>query len=278
MLDLCYTEDSGADVDMNVVMSGTGDFIELQGTAEGEPFDRDALDRLLDLGAAGCAELTELQQAALAGVSPPQVVLATHNAKKLAELRRVVEAAGLEVAVLGLADVAAVPRAGRDRDHLRGQRPDQGAGLRRARRAGPRSPTTPGSRWTCSTACPGSVRPAGPARGRPTPPTTSCCSASSPTYPTERRTAQFVCAMALVWPDGSEVRPARRDAGAAARPRPRGENGFGYDPLFVADGHDADHRRARSGGQGRDQPPWPGGAGDRRRAGSASWTTDEGSR
>ena len=65
MLDLCYTEDSAADTDMNVVMTGDGDFIELQGTAEGTPFDRKLLDGLLDLGAAGCAQLTELQQAAL---------------------------------------------------------------------------------------------------------------------------------------------------------------------------------------------------------------------
>ena len=66
MLDLCYTEDSAAGTDMNVVMSGGGSFIEVQGTAEGRPFDRRELDQLLDLGAAGCARLTELQQAALA--------------------------------------------------------------------------------------------------------------------------------------------------------------------------------------------------------------------
>jgi len=66
MLDLCYTEDSAADTDMNIVMSGSGSFIEVQGTAEGAPFDRKVLDQLLDLGAAGCAELTRLQQAALA--------------------------------------------------------------------------------------------------------------------------------------------------------------------------------------------------------------------
>ena len=65
MLDLCYTEDSAADTDMNIVMSGSGSFIEVQGTAEGAPFDRTVLDQLLDLGAAGCAELTRLQQAAL---------------------------------------------------------------------------------------------------------------------------------------------------------------------------------------------------------------------
>jgi len=66
MLDLCYTEDSAADTDMNIVMSGSGEFIEVQGTAEGRPFGRDVLDQLLDLGAAGCAELTERQRAALA--------------------------------------------------------------------------------------------------------------------------------------------------------------------------------------------------------------------
>ncbi|MGI8458041.1 MAG: ribonuclease PH [Propionibacteriaceae bacterium] len=66
MLDLCYTEDSGADTDMNVVVSGTGEFIEVQGTAEGAPFDRAVLDQLLDLGVAGCRTLTELQQQALA--------------------------------------------------------------------------------------------------------------------------------------------------------------------------------------------------------------------
>ena len=67
MLDLCYTEDSAADTDMNVVMSGDGRFVEVQGTAEGAPFDRQVLDQLLDLGAAGCRQLTGLQQAALAG-------------------------------------------------------------------------------------------------------------------------------------------------------------------------------------------------------------------
>jgi ribonuclease PH len=67
MLDLSYAEDSAADTDMNIVMSGDGKFVEVQGTAEGTPFDRQVLDQLLDLGAAGCAQLTELQQAALAG-------------------------------------------------------------------------------------------------------------------------------------------------------------------------------------------------------------------
>ncbi len=64
-LDLHYDDDVRADTDMNVVMTGDGRFIEVQGTAEGEPFDRALLDQLLSLAAQGCVDLTKLQQAAL---------------------------------------------------------------------------------------------------------------------------------------------------------------------------------------------------------------------
>ena len=66
VLDLDYPEDSTAQTDMNVVMTGTGDFVEVQGTAEGDPFDRDLLNALLDLATVGCADLARAQQAALA--------------------------------------------------------------------------------------------------------------------------------------------------------------------------------------------------------------------
>jgi ribonuclease PH len=65
-LDLDYGEDSSAQVDLNLVATGDGRLVEIQGTAEGEPFDRAQLDVLLDLGLAGCAELTRLQRQALA--------------------------------------------------------------------------------------------------------------------------------------------------------------------------------------------------------------------
>jgi ribonuclease PH len=65
VLDLCYTEDVAAGTDMNVVCTGDGRFVEVQGTAEGVPFDRAELDTLLDLAVGGCAELTRLQQNAL---------------------------------------------------------------------------------------------------------------------------------------------------------------------------------------------------------------------
>ena len=66
MVDLCYEEDVSAQTDMNIVCTGDGNFIEVQGTAEGEPFDRALLNQLLDIGAAGCSELTKLQLSALA--------------------------------------------------------------------------------------------------------------------------------------------------------------------------------------------------------------------
>lgn len=62
LLDLCYAEDSTADVDLNVVVTGSGKLIEVQGTAEGEPFTRAELDQLLDLGMLGCQQLSQIQK------------------------------------------------------------------------------------------------------------------------------------------------------------------------------------------------------------------------
>jgi ribonuclease PH len=66
VLDLDYSEDSGCDTDMNVVMTGAGHFVEIQGTAEKVPFTREQMSRLLDLSAEGIAELVALQRKALA--------------------------------------------------------------------------------------------------------------------------------------------------------------------------------------------------------------------
>ena len=98
MLDLAYVEDVRAETDMNVVVTGRGLFVEVQGTAEGAPFDKRELDALLDLARrAARADLRELQVAALAPseasacaarMSDSQVVLATHNAHKVEEFQR----------------------------------------------------------------------------------------------------------------------------------------------------------------------------------------------
>lgn len=69
LLDLCYAEDSRAEVDMNVVMTGAGLIVEVQGTAEREPFSRDDLNRLLDLAGDGIGQLVEQQKAALGNLA-----------------------------------------------------------------------------------------------------------------------------------------------------------------------------------------------------------------
>ena len=70
LLDLEYVEDSACDTDMNVVMTGAGGFVEIQGTAEGVPFTRDEMDQLLALATAGIHELVGLQKAALSQPLP----------------------------------------------------------------------------------------------------------------------------------------------------------------------------------------------------------------
>ena len=71
-LDLPYAEDAGAEVDMNVVMTGAGSFIEVQGTAEGAVFDRDQLNTLLDLASGGIATIVDLQRSTVATPPPPR--------------------------------------------------------------------------------------------------------------------------------------------------------------------------------------------------------------
>jgi|TARA_B100002003_G_C14015517_1_gene489907 ribonuclease PH len=65
LLDLCYDEDSNAGVDFNVVMTSRGDFVELQGTAEGKPFNKETVDSLLSMAGKGIGELFKIQQAVL---------------------------------------------------------------------------------------------------------------------------------------------------------------------------------------------------------------------
>ncbi len=74
VLDLCYAEDSRAHVDMNVVRTGRGGFVELQGTAEGEPFSRAQMDGLIELANKGIDELVAMQKQALGDVVSPWVV------------------------------------------------------------------------------------------------------------------------------------------------------------------------------------------------------------
>lgn len=75
LLDLPYQEDSNADVDCNVVMTGSGALIEVQGTAEGDAFSREELSQMLDLAAKGIAEINEAQRAVLAAPPEPRAIV-----------------------------------------------------------------------------------------------------------------------------------------------------------------------------------------------------------
>ena len=138
-LDLHYDDDVRAETDMNVVMTGDGSYVEVQGTAEGAPFDRAELDALLALAEQGCGELTRLQLEALAPMSRageavpghPQRRQARRDAAHPGRSRR--RRRGRRPRRRG-----AVRRAGRGPPDLRGQRPAQGPRRPRRHRAADR--------------------------------------------------------------------------------------------------------------------------------------------
>ena len=252
---------------MNVVCTGDGDFVEVQGTAEGAPFDRAELDALLDLAVAGCAELTALQLEALAASSWP-------NRPRCAG-----------------------PRPARARHPQRQQdrraAPDPGRGrasrpsLRRPRRRSPayptsprpaltfaenallkaarpslppdcrRSPTTAACASTRSTACRASSRRAGRAGTATTPPTWPSLLAQLVDVADEHRRRRIRLrgrAGPPGRPGAGRRGPARGDAGARA---PRHRTASATTRSSCPTGR-ADHRRDDPRGEGRDQPPRPG--------------------
>lgn len=167
---------------------------------------------------------------------PTRVVLATNNPKKLVELRRVVEQAGVDLEVLSLADVEPYP----EPDET--ERTFEGNALIKARAAADRSgiaavaddsglevdelngmPGVRSSRW------------AGPMCDDDE--NNELLLAQLHGVPAERRTARFCCALALVSPDG-EQRIWHGTMEGRIGEAPVGDNGFGYDPLFIPDGEE----------------------------------------
>ena len=125
---------------MNVVMTGAGGFVEVQGTAEGAAFTRAEMDALLRLADKGIRELVAAQREALGAVKcAMRLVLASNNAKKLAELQALFAPLALELVHAGRARHRRGRRAAR---HLRRERAGQGAPCGAARAAARRSPTT----------------------------------------------------------------------------------------------------------------------------------------
>lgn len=240
VLDLCYEEDSNAHVDMNVIMTDKGEFVEVQGTGEESPFSRGDLNALLELGEKGNKELIKAQRRALGNIAsevlgeeaPSEVVIATNNAHKLEEISAILEdfdckiyslkdvdLAGIEIVEDGhtfehnalikartIAKatnmVAVADDSGLEVDAL-GKKP----GVYSARYAGENA-TDEQNREKLVKAM--------------------------KNVPMSKRTGRFVSSIAVVFPSGKEFVVRGTCEGMIAFEE-KGENGFGYDPLFIVD-------------------------------------------
>ena len=231
-LDLCYEEDSSAQVDMNFVMDSEGRFTEIQGTGEGRTFSREEMDRLTDLGELGCEDLMRLQLKALGDrkkwIAPPRpVVLASNNAHKVAELKHML-GEKYRVVTMGEAGFAGdieengetfeenaliKARAVRDATGFAALADDSGLsvdilngepGVHSARYCGHHGDDKANNDLLIEKLA---------------------------SVPAERRTARFVSCVALCLPDGRE-RVTRGECPGVITYEPRGDGGFGYDPYF----------------------------------------------
>ena len=231
-LDLCYEEDSSAQVDMNFVMDSEGRFTEIQGTGEGRTFSREEMDRLTDLGELGCEDLMRLQLKALGDrkkwIAPPRtVVLASNNAHKVAELKHML-GEKYRVVTMGEAGFAGdieengetfeenaliKARAVRDATGFAALADDSGLsvdilngepGVHSARYCGHHGDDKANNDLLIEKLA---------------------------SVPAERRTARFVSCVALCLPDGRE-RVTRGECPGVITYEPRGKGGFGYDPYF----------------------------------------------
>lgn len=239
MLDLSFTEDSEADVDLNVVMSGDGRIIELQGTAEKKPFSKEQLDDLLALASLGINNLIQKQETIL-GVFPgarrkkTKLILATHNRGKVAELQELLGQLPLEI--LSLADYPEIPPVTED-----GATFEENA-IRKAeticRLTGEAAlADDSGLEVESLEGRPGvhSARFAGENAGDRE--NNALLLELLQGLPEGEREARFTCVIALARP-GQPVRTVKAHCQGKIAFSPRGEQGFGYDPLFIPEGEE----------------------------------------
>lgn len=242
VLDLCYEEDSNAQVDMNIIMTDKGEFVEVQGTGEERPFSRNDLNALLELGEKGNKELIKAQRAALGKIADDilgmeygdEVVIATNNAHKLEEIGAIlddfdytiyslkdVDLGGIEIVEDGKTfehnalikartiakltnKIAISDDSGLEVDAI-GKKP----GVYSARYAGENA-TDEENRQKLVKAL--------------------------ANIPASQRTARFVSAIAVVFPDGKEF-VVRGTCEGSIGFEEKGKNGFGYDSLFIVNGY-----------------------------------------
>ena len=239
LLDLSFQEDSGADVDMNIVMTGRGEIVEIQGTAEKKLFSKKELDDLLEQGSHGIEMLISKQKESLKEIAfrigrgpKRKLILATHNQGKVAELEKVL--ATFPLKILSLRDLTGLPvvsetgstfeenallkaetisritgemvladDSGLEVDFLQGK-----PGIYSARFAGEEATDEENNRQLLKLMS---------------------------DIPPEKRKARFVCVMALAIP-GQKTAVVEGSCEGSIATAPRGSRGFGYDPLFILAG------------------------------------------
>ncbi len=227
VLDLDYGEDSLADVDMNVVMTGAGKFVEIQGTAEETPFDRADLDMFLQLADKGIRTLMEFQKSAVE-TNRMKIILATKNLGKIRELQELLVDEGIKV--LSLLDVP-------DWEDVKetGATFAENAAIK-AREAARKTglitlADDSGLEVDALGGAPGifSARYAGEPKNDER--NTDKLLELLETIPPDKRTARFRCALVVVTPDREEYLTEGVVEGQILTER-RGADGFGYDPVF----------------------------------------------
>jgi len=242
LLDICYEEDSNAQVDMNIIMTDRCEFVEVQGTGEERPFSRKDLNKLLELGEKGNKELIRIQRAALGEIADEilgmdygnDIVISTGNAHKLEEIGAILK--DLDYNIYSLKDVNLgnldIEENGKTFEHNAlikartvakltnkitiaddsglevdaiGKKP----GIYSARYAGENA-TDEENREKLLKALKNT--------------------------PISHRSGRFVCCIAVVFPDGKEFVVRGTCEGTIAFEE-KGENGFGYDSLFLVDNY-----------------------------------------
>lgn len=242
LLDICYEEDSNAQVDMNVIMTDKCEFVEVQGTGEERPFSRKDLNKLLELGEKGNKELIRIQRSVLGEIADEilgmdygnDIVISTGNAHKLEEIGSILK--DLDYNIYSLKDVnlgdLEIEENGKTFEHNAlikartvakltnmitiaddsglevdaiGKKP----GIYSARYAGENA-TDEQNREKLLKALKNT--------------------------PISNRTGRFVCCIAVVFPDGKEFVVRGTCEGIIAFEE-KGKNGFGYDSLFIVDNY-----------------------------------------
>lgn len=242
LLDLCYTEDSNAKVDMNVIMTSKGEFVEVQGTGEEGPFSRNDLNKLLELGEKGCNDLIDAQKKALGEITYEiigidygnDVVIATNNNHKLEEISEILK--DLDYNIESLKDVnldgIEIVEDGKTFEHN---------ALIKARTIAKKTmkisiADDSGLEVSAISNKPGvySARFAG--ENATDEDNRKKLLKSLQNVPMSKRDARFVSCVAVVFPDGKEF-VVRGTCEGFIGIEEKGSNGFGYDSLFIVNGY-----------------------------------------